>query len=443
SAHYDTASLVVIHEMLPLLFLLAGAPDTTAVRAGLPTAAPGEVGMSATRLAAVDRVVMRGVERKGFPGAAVVVGRRGHIVLASGYGTLDWRADSRCVDAASSLYDLASITKVVATTTAIMVLYDRGQLALDDPVVRFLPAFGGGGKSAITIRQLLTHRSGLPSGRDLWRGGRTPTAARRLVLSTPLERAPGSRELYSDLGADVLAMVAERVAHEPLDRFLERVVFKPLGMRNTGFRPARAAREGAAPTEMHSARGHPLRGEVHDENASALGGVAGHAGLFSTATDLAIFAQMLLGGGAYDGVRIASDSTVALFTRRTAGWRALGWETCYGGGSCGQKMSERAFGHTGYTGTSMWIDQDRKSFVIVLTNWVHARPDGHVPDFLTLNDVRADVADIAALAVIDDSGGPPEMPASFRADRATSWESAGMRTLPRRCVTSQHAVAER
>ena len=144
--------------MFLVLALLAGALDTTVVaRAGLPFAAPAEVGMSAERLAAIDRVVMRGVVRKGFPGAAVVVGRRGRIALASGYGTLDWRDDSRCVDAGSSLYDLASITKVVATTTAIMVLYDRGRLSLDDPVVKFLPEFGGGAKSTVTIRQLLTH----------------------------------------------------------------------------------------------------------------------------------------------------------------------------------------------------------------------------------------------------------------------------------------------
>ena len=234
-------------------------------------------------------------------------------------------------------------------------------------------------------------------------------------------------------------MVAERVAREPLDRFLERTVFGPLGMRSTGFRPAVAARATTAPTEIHPPRGRALRGEVHDENAWALGGVAGHAGLFSTATDLAIFAQMMLGGGVYDGVRIVGDSTVTLFTRRAVGWRALGWETCYGGGSCGQKMSERGYGHTGYTGTSLWTDPDRESFVIVRTNWVHARPDGRVADFLPLNDIRAYVADIAALAVIDDAAGAPAMPALFRADWGDELENAGSRQLSGRCTMPAHA----
>ncbi len=397
---------------------------------GLPAASPRDVGMSAERLAAIDRVVMRGVARRGFPGAAVVVGRRGHVVVSRGYGTLDWTSKSRCVDADETVYDLASLTKVVATTSAIMILVDRQQLSLDDRVVSYLPAFGAGDdrKSAVTIRHLLTHRSGLPAGRELWRAGRAPAEGRRMVLATSLRRAPGGNEIYSDLGADVLAMVAEQITHESLDVFLQRELFGRLGMRNTSFRPVRAGRVAAdriAPTAGRA------RGTVHDGNALALGGVAGHAGLFSSATDLAVFAQMMLGGGEYDGVRIVRESTVALFTRRTAGWRALGWETCYGGGSCGQLMSERGFGHTGFTGTSMWIDPDRQSFTIVLTNWVHPRPEGRTPDFLTLNDVRADVADIAALSVIDDSLGMKPMPTTMRADRAMSWENAGERVLGR------------
>ncbi len=377
--------------------------------------------MSAGRLATIDRVVETGIDSGGFPGAAVVIGHRGAIVWRKGYGALDWSDRSARVDATTTMYDLASLTKVVATTTAIMVLHDRGRLHLDDRVSRWLPAFSGGLKGQVTIRDLLTHRSGLPEGRDLWRTAGSPAAARRLVLSTPLERAPGSREVYSDLGADVLAMVAEAAAHERLDSFLSRTVWNPLGMRHTAFRPARRLRDRIAPTESAPPRGYPLRGEVHDENAWALGGVAGHAGLFSSAADLAVFSQMLLNGGEYAGVRIARASTVALFTRRTAGWRALGWETCPGGGSCGQHMSERAFGHTGYTGTSLWIDPDRNSFVIVLTNWVHGRPHRGVGPSAVLSDVRSDIADAAALAVMDEADGALPMPTSFRADRAIGW----------------------
>jgi len=226
--------------------------------------------------------------------------------------------------------------------------------------------------------------------------------------------------VYSDVGADVLGFVVEAVSHEPLDEFVHSNVFRPLGMANTMFRPSRARRARIAPTEYSARRRRQLRGEVHDETAAALGGVAGHAGLFATAHDLAIFAQMMLNGGTYAGRRIVKASTVALFTRRSAGWRALGWETCAGGASCGQHMSEHAFGHTGFTGTSLWIDPDQDLFVIVLANRIHERRDGLVPPAAVLADVRADVADIAELSVLEDGAEPP-MPDGTRADRANGW----------------------
>jgi CubicO group peptidase (beta-lactamase class C family) len=389
---------------------------------GLPLKPPVAVGMSSERLEAIDRVMRRGLEGGGFAGAAVVVGRRGAVVWQRGYGRLDWSPRSEAVDAARTLYDLASLTKVVATTAAIMVLHDRGQLRIDDPVSKYLPAFSGGAKSRVTIRQLLEHRSGLPAGRDVWRTARSPNQARRQLIATPLFCAPGERELYSDVGADILGFIVESVSGEPLDLYVRRQLLQPLGMTSTTYRPAASLRRRIAPTETAPPRGRPLRGEVHDENAYALGGVAGHAGLFGTAADLAIFAQMLLNGGAYNGVRVVHDSTVALFTRRSSGWRALGFETCAGGASCGQHMSERAFGHTGYTGTSLWIDPDRAMFVIVLTNWAHPRPDGHTPPLAILQDVRADVADIAELSTLDDATGPPPMPTLLRADRGIGWD---------------------
>jgi CubicO group peptidase (beta-lactamase class C family) len=235
-----------------------------------------------------------------------------------------------------------------------------------------------------------------------------------------LEYPPGEREIYSDVGADILGFVVEAVSGERLDVFVRDHVFGPLGMRSTMFRPPRALRRRAAPTEVASGRGYPLRGEVHDETAYALGGVAGHAGLFSTAADLAVFAQMMLNGGVYDGVRIVRDSTVVLFTRRTIGWRALGWETCAGGASCGRYMSDRAFGHTGYTGTSIWIDPENDLFVVVLANRIHELPNGRTPESAVLNDVRADIADLAELAVDDDSVTRP-MPDPLRADLANDW----------------------
>ena len=197
------------------------------------------------------------------------------------------------------------------------------------------------------------------------------TDGRALAVSTPLDTTPGVRMVYSDLGAIILGQIVERVSGEPLDKYVVGHVFAPLGMASTMYRPPTDLLPRIAPTEFDSWRHRRIRGEVHDENAYALGGVAGHAGLFSTAADLSIFAQMMLNGGEYGGTRIVADSTVALFSTRASGTRALGWDTCGGSGSCGKYLGEDAYGHTGFTGTSMWIDPDRDMFVILLTNRVH------------------------------------------------------------------------
>jgi CubicO group peptidase (beta-lactamase class C family) len=399
--------------------LLLGLAIVVAPSGGLPVRAPRDVGMSSERLETIDRVIRRGIAAGGYPGAAVVVGRRGAAVWKKGYGHLGWTADSPDVLADRSIYDLASLTKVVGTTTAAMILYDEGKLDLDERVTHFVPEFTGGLKDQVTVRQLLMHRGGLPAGRELWRHAHTPEEARRLIFDVPLEYRPGTGQVYSDLGADLLGMVVEAIAVEGLDIFLQRRVFGPLGMKDTEFRPADSLVYRIAPTEVSPPRGYPLRGEVHDENAYALGGVAGHAGLFGSASDLAVFAQMMLNGGTYEGVRIVSDSAVHLFTARAAGTRALGWEVADGQHGAGNFLGEHAYGHTGFTGTSMWIDPDREMFVILLTNRVHAararRPSK------VIADVRADLADAAALAVTDENLAVAEMPASFRADLAVGW----------------------
>lgn len=433
----------------PLVLLLAAlaiaAADMTAT-SGLPEREPAAVGMSSARLSTIDRVVQRGVDAGGYPGASVVVGRKGYSVLSRGFGALDWSGRTR-VSSQESIYDLASLTKVVATTTAIMVLYDAGKVDIDAPVSRYLPDFSGGLRDQVTVRHLLTHRAGLPAGRELWRISKTPAEARAAVLASPIQCAPGNCYEYSDLGADLLGFVAEAASGQKLDTFLERTVFAKLGMSDTHFRPDAMSAGRTAPTEIAPPRGYPLRGEVHDENAYALGGVAGHAGLFSTAEDLSVFAQMLLDGGVYNGVRVVSDSAVALFTKRAAGHRALGWDTCDGGAGCGQYMSERAFGHTGFTGTSLWIDPDRQMFVILLTNRVHAararRPSK------VIADVRNDLADAAVLAVMDDPTGVMAMPVSFRADRAQDWNRplrssrASSAASRRRVAAAKRASAKR
>jgi serine-type D-Ala-D-Ala carboxypeptidase len=415
---------------------------------GLPAKPPAAVGMSATRLAKINRALERGIRAGGFPGASVVVGRKGFAVWERGLGRVTWSNDAGVVIPNRTIYDLASLTKVVATTTAIMILYDEGKLRLDDPVWRYLPAFAGGPKNNVTIRHLLTHRSGLPAGRDIWRLADSPWEAREAVIASPLMPgcSPGACYEYSDLGPDILGFVVEAISGERLDKFLQKRVWDPLGMTDTYFKPAESLQPRIAPTAVTSTRGYPLRGEVHDDNAAALGGIAGHAGLFSTASDLSIFAQMLLNGGTYGGVRIVSDTAVELFTTRAAGSRALGWDTCQGDYGCGRYLSENAFGHTGFTGTSMWIDPDRDMFVILLTNRVYdarARRPAKV-----ISDVRADVADAAALAVLD-YGDVLAMPRAFRSDRAIGWNKSRImpkkrslkksRSAPRRSRARSHA----
>ncbi|MDX2184535.1 MAG: serine hydrolase [Gemmatimonadaceae bacterium] len=414
--------------LLPLLALLlvsdpapTGAEGRRVARRGegLPDAKPSAVGMAAHRLEAIDRVVQRGIKSGGYPGAAVVVGRRGYSVFARGYGRLSWDDASAEVSPAHTIYDLASVSKVVGTTAAAMALFDEGRLKLDAPVMEYLPAFAdGGAKNRVTVRMLLTHRSGLPAGRDLWRIALSPGEARQALLNTPIRCEPGDCFVYSDLGMDVLGLVLEEAAGESLDSYLARRVFGPLGMTDTWYRPPAELRYRIAPTELTPPRGYPLRGEVHDENAYILGGVAGHAGLFSTAADLSVFAQAMLNGGTFGGARVFADSTVKLFTARSAGERGLGWDTCAGKHGCGDFLGPTAYGHIGYTGTSVWIDPEREMFVILLTNRVHAARARRPAKVIA--DIRDDLADAAAWAVVDE----PEIAVqqvAFRADSRAGW----------------------
>jgi serine-type D-Ala-D-Ala carboxypeptidase len=418
--------------VLPILALAWTLSD------GLPATKPADVG--------IERVVQRGIKAGGYPGAAVVVGRRGYSVFQRGYGRLSWSDDSPAVSPTGTIYDLASVSKVVGTTAAAMALFDEGKLDLDAPVARYLPAFADGDvKDRVTVRHLLTHQSGLPAGRDLWRIAFTPAEARAALLQTSVRCEPGRCYEYSDLGMDVLALVLEEAAGEALDTYLARRVFEPLGMRDTYYRPASELRFRIAPTELTPPRGYPLRGEVHDENAYILGGVAGHAGLFSTAADLSVFAQMMLNRGIYAGTRVFADSTVRRFTARSAGTRGLGWDTCAGQHGCGDYLGPSAFGHIGYTGTSLWIDPDREMFVILLTNRVHAARARRPAKVIA--DIRDDLADAAAWAVIDD----PEVAVAkvaFRADSPKGWNKplrvkrAKSRRVGRGKVVAKKAVTK-
>ena len=400
---------------------------------GLPVRPPSAVGMDADRLAVIDQLVQGGIKAGGYPGASIVIGRQGYAVWQKGYGTLSWSRTSAAVDPGQSIYDLASLTKVIATTTATMILYDEGKLALDSKVQEFLPEFAGPMKDKVTIRHLLSHRSGLPPGRQLWRTAKSPEEAWAQVMAVPLGSRPNTYFDYSDLGPMILGKVIERITGKPLDEFTEERIFGPLGMDDTRFEPPHGLAPRVAPTETHPPRGYPLRGEVHDESAFTLGKVSGHAGLFSTATDLSVFAQMLLNGGTYNGVRIVTDSTIARFITPVADFRALGWEVANGERGAGEYLSPRSFGHTGYTGTSVWIDPERQMFVIILSNRVHA-PRTKRPGTI-IADVRADIADAAALAIND----VPTLrqvawPRIFRVEQAVDWDPE-TRPLPKRPKT--------
>ncbi|HET7620889.1 MAG TPA: serine hydrolase [Gemmatimonadaceae bacterium] len=319
----------------------------------------------------VRAVLLRGLADSAYPGAYAVVGSSKEIYASMGVGHLDWATSP--VPNENTMWDMASLSKVIGTTTAAMQLWEQGRLNLDAPVQKYIPEFTGRNKELVTVRNLLTHSSGLPAWRPLYKEARTPEEAIELVFTTPLDTLPNVRMVYSDLGIITLGKIIERISGESLDGYLSLHVFGPLGMKSTMYRPPAWVRQRIAPTERDPWRGRLVYGEVHDENSYALGGVAGHAGLFSTGHDLAIFAQMYLNEGVYDSVRIVHETTVKTFTQvqdSTLSNRALGWEVPSGTNSAGHLLSRHAFGHTGFTGTSIWMDPDRDLFVILLTNRV-------------------------------------------------------------------------
>jgi len=367
--------------------------------AGIPQAPAASLGFDSTRLSATVTYLAAEVDSGAFPGAVLAVGRHGRLALLApvGHYGLD---DPRPVDA-GTLYDLASLTKVVGLTTACMILVDDGRLALDAPVARYVPEFRGPTKEQVTVRQLLTHSAGLAADLPLY----TETASRRAALAavdtTTLATPPGTTYRYSDLSAIVLMQAVERITGAPFDRWLAERVFGPLGMPATRFLPPASWRDRIAPTEHDTVFRHRwLRGEVHDESAARLGGVSGNAGLFSNALDLSRFAAMLLNGGAWDTMQLIRAETVAEFTARqnvpAGSTRALGWDTPADSGysSAGTMLSRRSFGHTGFTGTSIWMDPDRDLFIILLTNRVHPTRAN-----TAIGRVRARVADLVAAAL--------------------------------------------
>ena len=307
----------------------------------------------------------------------------------------------------TTVYDLASLTKVIGLTTAVMLAVDDGKLELDAPVQRYVPAFQGAGKERVTIRLLLAHGSGLPAWRPLFRETETRQGAFDLADATPLSSPPGTADVYSDLGMIVLTQAVEAVYQERLDSLLARRIFQPLGMTSVEFLPAERGR--IAPTEFDRWRGRLLRGEVHDENAARMDGVSGHAGLFGSAPDLLTFAEWVLGLWAGTACRRVPTSpalpcgpTIQAFTRRQnlvpGSYRTLGWDTPSPASSAGTLLSARSFGHTGFTGTSLWIDPEHRVAIVLLSNRVN--PTRDTSGWM---GVRAKVADLVMTTLFEDA----------------------------------------
>ena len=323
----------------------------------------------------------RAVADRAFAGGVLAVGLNGQLIVHP-FGKLEDEGEAYDADV-DSIYDVASLTKPIVTTTAVMLLDEQGKLDIDLPVARYLPEFAAaaqsdpnpGWRARVTVRMLLLHDAGLPDHRDFFKNAKGHDAILKRVLAEPLVREPGTQIQYSDLGFILLGEIVERLTGESLDAFAAHELFASLGMDRSMFKPSRRLLEEIAPTENDTTyRKRLIWGEVDDENAWAMGGVAGHAGLFSTAPDIAAFAQMILNGGVYQHDRLLSRSIVQQFTTPVKvgdSYRTLGWDVPTAPSSSGRYFSPQSFGHTGFTGTSLWIDPERQLFVILLTNRVH------------------------------------------------------------------------
>jgi CubicO group peptidase (beta-lactamase class C family) len=396
--------LVLLAGLVGLALSAAGA----ALGAALPAAKPETVGMSSARLASLDRIIKEAVDRKDFPGAVLVVAHKGKTVYRKAFGVSQLVPEPRPLTP-DMIFDLASVTKPVATATSIMLLVERGDIRLWDRVLLYVPEFTtwygekgiAGGEAR--LYNLLTHTSGLPPYTDAKEAAKrigdpcTTADLVKLIAEIPKELPVGKEFVYSCLNYITLAHIVHQVSGKPLDEFAAENIFKPLGMTRTFYRPPADLIDQCVPTEVVD--GRPLRGVVHDPLARLQGGVSGNAGLFSTADDLAVFAQMLLGRGEYNGVRVLSPLTVErmteIYPQVGGSGRGLGWDidTDYSTVR-GDIFGLRSYGHSGYTGTSIWIDPETQTAVVLLTNRVHPDDKG---DIIAL---RSKVANVVAAAIL-------------------------------------------
>ncbi len=346
---------------------------------GLPVVAPESVGFDPQKLLRIDELAHQAIQEGRMPGCVIAFGRHGQIAWLKAYGQkrIEPTGEPMTVD---TVFDLASITKPMATATSVMILVEQGKLRLRDKVSEHFPAFEQGGKQTITIEQLLTHQSGLIADNPLSDYEQGPEEAWKRILESSVSYEPGTQFVYSDVGFIVLGKLIEQASGANVHDFSQRHVFQPLGMKETGYLISPELRQRAAPTEMRDQQW--IQGEVHDPRAFRLGGIAGHAGLFSTANDMAIYAQMLLQRGRYRTQQILSGAAIERMTQPVAiqsTLRSLGWDKLSGYSSNrGEFYSPSAFGHGGFTGTVLWIDPRYDLFFIFLSNRVHPNGQGNV-----------------------------------------------------------------
>jgi uncharacterized protein YbbC (DUF1343 family)/CubicO group peptidase (beta-lactamase class C family) len=378
---------------------------------GLPQMTPESAGMDSLHLGKIDTIVNFGLVEERMPGCVVCIGRKGKIVLLKAYGNKQVQP-SEVPMTTDTVFDMASITKPVATATSIMLLVERGELKLGQRVAEIIPEFGVNGKESITIFDLLTHQSGLLPDNALRDYENGPAVALKKIYELGLQAPTGTRFIYSDVNYILLGEIIHRASGQSVHEFARVNIFQPLGMAETGYLPHAELKKRAAPTEQRA--GQWIQGEVHDPRAHLLGGVAGHAGLFSTAEDLAVYAHMMIRGGEYGGRRVLAPQTVATMTRgykilggnrsTTEGvppnppvfLRGLGWDKRSGYSiNRGELLTDAAFGHGGFTGTVLWIDPELELFVIFLSNRVHPNGKGLV------NPLAGQIGTVAAAAIRD------------------------------------------
>lgn len=387
---------VISGQVLSILMLMACISSVSAqqVSTKLKYVDPVVAGMNPDRLGVIDEIVQEGILQSRMPGAVVLIGYRGDIVYHKAFGHLQLLPEKVPMQK-DTVFDMASLTKPIATATSIMLLVEDGKVDLTKTVASYIPEFAANGKQDITVHQLLVHSGGLIPDNSIKDYADGSTIAFQKIHELGTVAAPGTKFIYTDVGFIVLAEIVERVSGKSVHDFSQERIFQPLAMKETGYLPADNLKARCATTGQREERW--IQGEVHDPRAYALGGIAGHAGLFSTASDLAKYCQMMINAGSLNGVKVIKPETFRFMTQPVAvssGTRALGWDmhSPYSSNR-GDLFTKSAFGHGGFTGTAMWIDPEQELFTVFLSNRVH--PDGKG----SVNTIAGRIATIAGAAI--------------------------------------------